>query len=85
MNQNTLSAFDEMLALSKFNDILSSLNITEAIQILFDRINNTFKLSCLIRTNTVSPKNPSIRHGFHVSSVEILRKAYTIVHLLGNI
>ena len=55
VNQNTSSALDEMLALTNFNDIISNDNINEAKQLLFDRINNAFKLSCPIRTKTLSP------------------------------
>ena len=39
VNQNTLSALDEMLALTNFDEIISNVNINEAKQLLFDRIN----------------------------------------------
>ena len=48
MNQNTLSALNEMLALTNFDDIINNDNINEAMQLLFDRINNMFKLCCPI-------------------------------------
>ena len=57
VNQNTLSALDEMLASTNFDDIISNVNINEATQLLFDRINNGFKLCSPIRTKTLSPKN----------------------------
>ena len=57
VNQNTLSALDEMLALTNFDDIINNININEATQLLFDRINNAFKLCCPIRKKTISPKN----------------------------
>ena len=57
VNQNTLSALDEMLALTNFDDIISNDNINEATQLLLDRINNVFKLCCHIRKKTLSPKN----------------------------
>ena len=53
INQNTLSALDKMLALTNFDDIYN-ININEATQILFDRINNAFKLCCPIRIKTLS-------------------------------
>ena len=56
VNQNTLYALDEMLALTNFDDI-SNDNINEATPLLFDGINNAFKPSCPIRTKTLSPKN----------------------------
>ena len=46
-----------MLALTNFDDIINNDNINEATQLLFDRINNAFKLCCPIRTKTLSPKN----------------------------
>ena len=52
-----MSAPDEMPALTNFDDIISNVNINEATQLLFDRINNPFKQSCPIRTKTCSPKN----------------------------
>ena len=42
---------------STVDDIIGSDNINEATQLLFDRTNNAFKLSCPIRTKTLSPKN----------------------------
>ena len=57
INQNTLSALDEVLALANFDDIINNDNINEATQFSFDRINNDFRLSCPIRTKTLSPKN----------------------------
>ena len=57
VNQNTLFALDEMLALINFDDIISNVNINKATQLLFDRINNAFKLCCPIRTKILSPKN----------------------------
>ena len=45
-----------MLALTNFDDIVSNVNINEATQLIFDRINNAFK-SCPIRTKTLSAKN----------------------------
>ena len=50
VNQNTLSALDEMLAMTNFDDIINNININEATQLLFDRINNAFKLCCPILT-----------------------------------
>ena len=47
----------QMLALTNFDDIINNMNINEATQLLFDRINNAFKLCCPIRTKTLSPKN----------------------------
>ena len=44
INQNTLSALDEMLALTNFDDIINNINNNEATQLLFNKINNTFKL-----------------------------------------
>ena len=55
VNQNTLSALDEMIA--NFDDIISNVNINEATQLLFHRISNAFKLCSPIRTNAFSPKN----------------------------
>ena len=57
VNQNTLSALDEMLALANFDDIINNININEVTQLLFVRINNDFKLCCVIRTKTLSTKN----------------------------
>ena len=58
INQNTLSALDEMLAFINFDDIINNDNINEATQLLFDRINNAFKLCCPIEQSfTLSPKN----------------------------
>ena len=54
VNQNTLSALDEILALTNIDDIISNVNINEATQLLFDRINNSFKLCC--------PKILSLKH-----------------------
>ena len=56
VNQNTLYALDEMLALTNFDDI-SNDNINEATPLLFDGINNAFKPSCPIRTKILSNKN----------------------------
>ena len=52
-----MSALDEMLALTNFDNIINNDNINEATQLLFDGINNAFKLCCPIRTKTLSPKN----------------------------
>ena len=57
INQNTLSALDEMLALTNFDAISNNDNINEAKQLLFDIINNAFTLCCPIRTRTLSHKN----------------------------
>ena len=57
INQNTLSALDEMVALANFDDITNNDNINEATQVLFDRINNAFKLCCPIQTKILSLKN----------------------------
>ena len=65
VNQNTLSALDEIStqlvctfsALTNFDDTISIVNINEDTQLLFDRIDNAFKLFCPIRTKTLSPKN----------------------------
>ena len=57
INQHTLSALDEMLALTNFDDIINNDIINEASQLLFDRINNAFQLCCPILTKTLSPKN----------------------------
>ena len=46
-----------MLALTKFNDNISNVDINEARQFLLARINNEFKLICPIQTKTLSPKN----------------------------
>ena len=43
VNQNTLSALNEMLALTNFDDINNNVNINEATQLLFDIINKAFK------------------------------------------
>ena len=43
VNQNTLSAFDEMLALTNFDNVINNDNINEAMQLLFDKISNAFK------------------------------------------
>ena len=56
-NIYTLSALYEMLASINFDDIINNDNINEATQLLFERINNAFKLFCPIRKKTVSPKN----------------------------
>ena len=53
VSQNTLSAHDKMLALTNFDDIISNVNIYEATLLLFDRINNVFKLCCNL---TLYPK-----------------------------
>ena len=73
VNQNTLSALDEMLALTNFDEIISSDNINEAKQLLFHRINNAFKLCCPIRKKNLSPKNTTNR-GFQMRFVQISRK-----------
>ena len=49
VNLNTLSDLDEMLALTNF-DIISNVNINEATQLLFVKINNAFKLCSPIGT-----------------------------------
>ena len=36
---------------------MSNVNINKTTQVLFDNINNAFKLSCHIRSKTLSPKN----------------------------
>ena len=51
VNQNTLSALDN------FNEIISIVNINAVTPLLFDIINNAFKLCCPIRTKTLSTKN----------------------------
>ena len=84
VNQNTLSALDEMLALTNFDDIINIDNINEATRLLFDRINNAFKLCCPIRTKTLSPKNIT-NHGFQVRFVQISRNGKTIIHLFDKI
>ena len=84
VNQNILSALDEMLALTNFDDIISNANINEAAQHLFDRINDVFKLCYPIRTKTLSPKI-QLNHGFHVRFVQITRKGKTIIYLLDKI
>ena len=64
VNKNTSSYLDEILALTNFDDIISNVNINETMQLLFDRINNDFKLRCPIQTKTISPKNttkPSLK------------------------
>ena len=40
VNQNTLSALNEMLASTTFDDIINNVNINEATQLLFDIVNN---------------------------------------------
>ena len=57
INQNTLSALDKMLALTNFDDIIIGDKINEANQLLFDRINNSFKFCCPIRTKALAHKN----------------------------
>ena len=84
VNQNTLSDLNEMLALTNFDDIISNVNINVATKLLFDRINNAFKLCCPIRTKTLSPKNTT-NHGFQERLVQISRKGKTIIHLLDKI
>ena len=84
INQNDLSALDEMLHLTNLNDIKSNVNINEGTQLLFDRINNAFKLSCHIRRKTLSPKktiNPWISGEICAN----IRKRHTIIHLLDKI
>ena len=49
VNLNTLSDLDEMLSLTNF-DIISNVNINEATQLLFVKINNAFKLCSPIGT-----------------------------------
>ena len=83
VNQNTLSALDEMLALTNFDDIISNVNINKATQLLFDRINNAFKLSCPIRPLYLL-KIP-LNHGFYGRFMQISRKGKTIIHLLDKI
>ena len=51
------SIYREVYALPNFNDIISNVNINGATQLLFDRINTAFKLTCPIQTKTLSPKN----------------------------
>ena len=84
VTQNTLSALDEMLALTNFDDIISNVNINEKTQLSFDRINNAFTLCCPIRTKTLSHKKTT-NHGFQVRFVQISKKGKTIIHLLGKI
>ena len=56
INQNTLSALDEQTNAQILHEILDKIlahvNINEAAQLLFDRINYALKLSCHIRTKT---------------------------------
>ena len=67
------------------NDIISNDNINnEATQLLFDRINNAFKLCCHIRTRPYLLKI-QLNHEFQVRFVQISRKDKTIIHLLDKI
>ena len=79
-----MSALDEMVALTNFDDIINNDNINEASQLLFDRIYNALKLCCPIRTKTLSPKI-QLNHGFQVRFVKISRNGKTIIHLLDKI
>ena len=57
VNQNTLSALDEMPALTNFGDIINNHTINEAMHLYLNRINNAFKLCFPIRTKILSLKN----------------------------
>ena len=72
-----------MLALTNFDDIISNVNINEAMHLLFDGINKAFKLCCPIRTKTLLTKT-QLNHGFQVRFVQISRKG-NIIHLLDKI
>ena len=73
-----------MLALTNFDDIINNDNINEATQLLYDKINNAFKLCCPVQTNTLSSENTT-NHGFQVTFVQISRNGKTIIHLLDKI
>ena len=45
VNQNPLSALDEMQALTNFDDIINNINITEATQLLFEKVLLNYALS----------------------------------------
>ena len=84
VNQNTLSALNEMLALANFEDIINNINFNKATQLLFDRINNGFKLCCRIRTKTLSPKNTS-KPWISGEICANIKNGKTIIHLLDKI
>ena len=67
-----------------FSNQADARNINEAMQLLFDRINNAFKLCCPIRTKTVPPKNttkPCISGEVYAN---IKKKGKTTIHLLDK-
>ena len=60
------------------------ITFNEATQILFDRINNAFKLCCPIRTKTLSPKNTT-KPWISGEICANIKKRQTIIHLLDKI
>ena len=84
INQNTLSALDEMLALTNFHDIINNDNINEAMQLLFDRINNALNYDVLVEQRPFLLKI-QLNHGFQVRFVQISRNCKTIIYLLVKI
>ena len=70
------SAVDEMLALTHVNDLIDKhVNIKEATQLLFDCINNAFKLITLYNSNYNfnGLQTIQLNHGFQERLVQISR------------
>ena len=72
-----------MLALTNFNDIISSVNVIEATQFGFDKMNNAIKLSCPIQTKHVSHRN-TIKPFIHGRFVQISRNDKTVILLFDK-
>ena len=85
VNQNTLSALDEMLALANFDDIINNDNINEATQLLFDRINHAILNYVVLFEQRPYLLKIQLNHGFQVRFVQISRNGKTIMHLLDKI
>ena len=83
VNQNTLSALDEMLALTNFDDIINNINVNEATQLLFELI-------MLLNYVVIFEQRPYLlkiqpNHGFQVRFVQTSRNGKTIIHFLDKI
>ena len=84
INQNTLSALDEMLALTNFDDIINNDNINEATQLYL------IELIMLLNYVVLFEQRPyllkiQLKHGFQVRFVQISRNDKTNIHLLDKI
>ena len=91
MKRNSLSALNEMLALTNLNDIASNVNINEATEHFFIEFKN-YLISLIMHLNQAVPFDLKLylikiqlNHGVQGRFAQISRKRKTILHLLDKI